>query len=231
MSTPIITPRIACASALAAIVVTSAASSAVAAPDRCFASPNRLADAGHHWNYRIDRATKQRCWYQRRVGGVASAARPADNSTAATTSNPSDASSWLSSIVSNITGSTSTGSTVAAPAQSAPTQQTSGTEGTEASRGGQRRARSESGTRSDGSRRKRIETAQVKPLKPESGKLQSARTRPAPSPASESSFALPLDAEKRDALFRDFEQWRRRNAICSVMSGGAASRCEDAGRD
>jgi hypothetical protein len=34
----------------------------------CLASPNRESGPDTHWNYRIDQATKQRCWYLKKVG-------------------------------------------------------------------------------------------------------------------------------------------------------------------
>jgi hypothetical protein len=35
----------------------------------CLAAPNRESGPGTHWNYRINQATKERCWYLKKVGG------------------------------------------------------------------------------------------------------------------------------------------------------------------
>lgn len=48
-----------------------AASTANAAAD-CLASPKGVAPQGQHWYYRLDRSTKQKCWYLRAAGGKAS---------------------------------------------------------------------------------------------------------------------------------------------------------------
>jgi hypothetical protein len=42
--------------------------SAAGAEDECLASPNDKTVGGDHWYYRIDRATKRHCWYQRDEG-------------------------------------------------------------------------------------------------------------------------------------------------------------------
>src|SRR5215470_5935780 len=34
----------------------------------CLAAPNRESGPGTHWNYRINQATKERCWYLKKVG-------------------------------------------------------------------------------------------------------------------------------------------------------------------
>lgn len=44
-----------------------APSTANAAPD-CLASPKGAASQGQHWYYRLDRTTKQKCWYLRAAG-------------------------------------------------------------------------------------------------------------------------------------------------------------------
>ena len=45
------------------------------AADECIAAPNAPSAKGHHWYYRIDRATQRKCWYQRAQDAVAQ--RPA----------------------------------------------------------------------------------------------------------------------------------------------------------
>ena len=48
------------------------------AADECIAAPNAPSAKGHRWYYRIDRATKRKCWYQRAQDAVAQRpARPA----------------------------------------------------------------------------------------------------------------------------------------------------------
>jgi hypothetical protein len=34
----------------------------------CLSAPNRESGPGTHWNYRINQATKERCWYLKKVG-------------------------------------------------------------------------------------------------------------------------------------------------------------------
>src|ERR1700730_17499210 len=40
-------------------------SHSAAAEEECLSGPNDKAPGGGHWYYRIDRATKRHCWYQR----------------------------------------------------------------------------------------------------------------------------------------------------------------------
>lgn len=66
-----------------------ASSTATAAAD-CLASPKGSAPQGQHWYYRLDRATKQKCWYLRVAGDKngAKAAQAANDTPAAETSPP-----------------------------------------------------------------------------------------------------------------------------------------------
>src|SRR5262249_52424502 len=41
----------------------------------CLSAPNRESGPGTHWNYRVNQATKERCWYLKKVGSK-SRARP-----------------------------------------------------------------------------------------------------------------------------------------------------------
>ena len=43
-------------------------SHSAAAEEECLSGPNDKAPGGGHWYYRIDRATKRHCWYQREQG-------------------------------------------------------------------------------------------------------------------------------------------------------------------
>ena len=53
---------------LAGTPLTTISHSAAGAQDECLSSPNDKAPGGGHWYYRIDRATKRHCWYQREQG-------------------------------------------------------------------------------------------------------------------------------------------------------------------
>jgi hypothetical protein len=57
---------------LAGTPLTTISHSAAGAQDECLSSPNDKAPGGGHWYYRIDRATKRHCWYQREEGEKAS---------------------------------------------------------------------------------------------------------------------------------------------------------------
>ena len=47
----------------------SALSDSAYAASGCLAAPNRESGPNTHWNYRINQATKERCWYLKKVGG------------------------------------------------------------------------------------------------------------------------------------------------------------------
>jgi hypothetical protein len=50
---------------LAGTPLTTTSLSAAAAEDECLSGPNDKTPGSGHWYYRIDRATKRHCWYQR----------------------------------------------------------------------------------------------------------------------------------------------------------------------
>jgi hypothetical protein len=52
-------------SLLAGVSMAGVSSRSAHAEDSCLAAPKGVAPAGSHWHYRIDRATKQHCWYAR----------------------------------------------------------------------------------------------------------------------------------------------------------------------
>ena len=58
--------------ALVATLLTSgvgvAAPAETARVDDCLSAPNSAAPQGSHWYYRLDRATKRKCWYVRALG-------------------------------------------------------------------------------------------------------------------------------------------------------------------
>jgi hypothetical protein len=53
---------------LAGTPLTTISHSAAVAGDECLAGPNEKTPGSGHWYYRIDRATKRHCWYQRDEG-------------------------------------------------------------------------------------------------------------------------------------------------------------------
>ena len=48
---------------LATLAFAASSSRAEPAGSDCLAAPNSRSGEGEHWYYRIDRATKRRCWY------------------------------------------------------------------------------------------------------------------------------------------------------------------------
>ena len=46
--------------------------------DNCLSGPKGTIPAGHHWYYRIDRATKRQCWYSREERDRTARATPQD---------------------------------------------------------------------------------------------------------------------------------------------------------
>src|SRR5712691_8062747 len=68
----------------------------------CLRGPNRHADPGYHWYYRVDRANSGHCWYQKKVESVASADGLPQTEASPNTSNSSKVLSWLSSMVSSV---------------------------------------------------------------------------------------------------------------------------------
>ncbi|WGD49003.1 hypothetical protein QA641_25550 [Bradyrhizobium sp. CB1650] len=57
---------------------------ASAEADDCLASPKATAPQGQHWYYRIDRASKRKCWYLRAEGDKAAQTSTAQNAQPAT---------------------------------------------------------------------------------------------------------------------------------------------------
>jgi hypothetical protein len=78
MSRPI--PRALAFSALVLTLFMSGVGLAVPATtgraDDCLAAPNSVAPQGSHWFYKLDPATKRKCWYVRAPGQTAQATRP-----------------------------------------------------------------------------------------------------------------------------------------------------------
>jgi hypothetical protein len=93
----------------------------------CLAAPNRESGPGTHWNYRINQATKQHCWYLKKVGGksrprptsvahatrsrvtrdvvTATPSRAAPVEVAAPAENDSSVTSWFSATFNALSGS------------------------------------------------------------------------------------------------------------------------------
>jgi hypothetical protein len=92
----------------------------------CLAAPNRESGPGTHWNYRINQATKQRCWYLKKVGeksrprptavahatrprvtrdvAAATPSRPAPAEIAAPAENDSSITSWFAATFNALSG-------------------------------------------------------------------------------------------------------------------------------
>jgi hypothetical protein len=47
--------------------------------DNCLSAPKGTTQAGHHWYYRVDRATKRACWYSREESAKTARAAPQDS--------------------------------------------------------------------------------------------------------------------------------------------------------
>jgi hypothetical protein len=62
---------------LVAIGIAGMIGTSARAADECLRAPNGPSAKGHHWFYRIDRATQRKCWYQRGHDAAAAAPRPA----------------------------------------------------------------------------------------------------------------------------------------------------------
>lgn len=68
------------ASVLAGTSLAGVSHNAARAADDCLAAPKGETPEGSHWYYRIDRATKRHCWYQRAEGEKLSQAAPPNSS-------------------------------------------------------------------------------------------------------------------------------------------------------
>src|SRR4029078_6828775 len=62
---------------LVAVAVAGMMGTPARAADECLAAPNAPSAKGNHCDYRIDRATQRKCWYQRaQAAGTPRFARP-----------------------------------------------------------------------------------------------------------------------------------------------------------
>ena len=68
---------------LAGTPLTTVSHGAAAAEDECLSGPNDKTPGSGHWYYRIDRATKRHCWYQREDGGKPSQIAPPNSAASA----------------------------------------------------------------------------------------------------------------------------------------------------
>src|SRR5215510_5645400 len=103
----------------------------------CLAAPNRESGPGTHWNYRINQATKERCWYLKKVGAksrprptsvaqakrsrvthevAATPVRPAPVEVAAQAENDYSFKSWFSATFNALSGSNATSTETREPA-------------------------------------------------------------------------------------------------------------------
>jgi hypothetical protein len=166
------------------------------AASECLASPNRESGPGTHWHYRINQATKERCWYLKKVGGE-SRSRPKgeahtkpERATRVATSSrtpiepaaPEESGSpigaWFTATFGVLSGSGATSTETQQPAASEPP------------------------------RKRRSNTAE----RLESSKTAKAQQRPstATEVVGEKSVATPSDQETewQKALYEEFLQWR-----------------------
>jgi hypothetical protein len=164
------------------------------AASECLASPNRESGPGTHWHYRINQATKERCWYLKKVGG-ASHSRPTGEAhtkperatrvatasrtpieTAAPAESESPITAWFSATFGALSGSSAT--STQEPAASEPP----------------RKRRSNTAERSESSKTARAQQ----------------RSSTATEVVGEKSVAAPSDRETewQKALYEEFLQWR-----------------------
>jgi hypothetical protein len=166
------------------------------AASECLASPNRESGPGTHWHYRINQATKERCWYLKKVGGasrsqptgeahakperatrVATASRTSIE-TAAPAESESSIGAWFTATFGALSGSNATSTSTQEPAASEPP------------------------------RKRRNNTAE----RSESSKTARAQQRPstATEVVGERSVADPSEQETewQKALYEEFLQWR-----------------------
>jgi hypothetical protein len=106
-------------------VIASTPNGSAYAASGCLAAPNRESGPGTHWNYRINQATKQHCWYLKKVGEksrprptsvahatrsrvtrdvAATPARAAPVEVSAPAENDSPVTSWFSATFNALTG-------------------------------------------------------------------------------------------------------------------------------
>jgi hypothetical protein len=67
------------ASLLAGTSFAAVAEDTVKPADNCLSAPKGTTQAGHHWYYRVDRATKRACWYSREESAKTARALPQDS--------------------------------------------------------------------------------------------------------------------------------------------------------
>jgi hypothetical protein len=67
------------ASLLAGTSFAAVAEDTAKSADNCLSAPKSTTQAGHHWYYRVDRATKRACWYSREETTKTARALPQDS--------------------------------------------------------------------------------------------------------------------------------------------------------
>jgi hypothetical protein len=178
----------------------------------CLSAPNRESGPGTHWNYRINQATKQRCWYLKKVGAksrprptavahatrsrvtrdvaTAKPARAAPVEVAAPAENDTSITSWFSATFNALSGS------------SAPTTET-------------RDPATREPAANDGApaRKRRAATAE----RTESKAAHAQQLPEAAKEATESKeVATPSDQQSDwQALYEEFLQWRVKQLMFS----------------
>jgi hypothetical protein len=186
--------------------------------ESCLPHPKGQADPGHHWSYRIDRANRH-CWYQKKVERAApanTASVAAAPQSIADLPKPITWETWKAYMLGMLTPSApaSAATATSSSAPSAPAPQRLASAPASNATEGAKPAEPPAAPRPRAKHtRKRTEPTRVAAHK---------RAVQTPSDAGEPA-ALPFDSEKREGLFREFLNWKRRNTVCSVMN----STCED----
>src|SRR5262245_23948519 len=164
---------------------------AAVAASGCLASPNRESGPGTHWHYRVNQATKERCWYLKKEGGksrprptsvartkpsqatrVATASPTAAVQAAAPVEAASSIRAWFTETFGALSGSNATSTETREPATSEPP------------------------------RKRRSNTSQ----RSESNKAARAQQPSASAAAMEAEQSVATDREK--ALYEEFLEWR-----------------------
>lgn len=179
------------AGAFASILTFALPDGAHAAPD-CLARPGQQSGPGTHWYYYIDRATRRRCWYLKQVETTRTTEETTPANAGTTRSaeptapaNTEEQSPGMAWLSQAF--SALTGSSTQEPEQTAPEPSTQAAP--------------------KPPRKRRTARRSDRPSAP------ARHSSPKPSSAAATAPASELDATAREALFREFLQWRTRKIL------------------
>jgi hypothetical protein len=161
-----------------------------AAGETCVRAPNRHADSGGHWYYRVDRVHHRRCWYQKSHASAQSRESSGGADASSNAGTRPAVMSWLSSMVGSVGGSNAARTEEPAATESKSAQQPP-----------------------DPPRRR----AKPDVKRAAASKVAAQKVSAPISEAGQPANALPYDTGKREALFREFLEWRQKGAICSAI--------------